>query len=90
MQSRVEIVASGRVQGVGFRFFVRELAKKYDISGYAKNLPDGSVEIIGEGENDVLQDFLKEFSFENPFGAISVIKKDYTSPSGIFTNFEIL
>ncbi len=41
---------SGRVQGVGFRYTVMGLANKYPVSGYVRNMPNGDVELVAEGE----------------------------------------
>ena len=55
---RVRVIISGRVQGVGFRYFVRENAIRYGVSGYVKNMPGGNVEIDAEGESERLDPFL--------------------------------
>lgn len=49
----------GHVQGVGYRFFARETANQFGITGYVRNLPDGSVEVLAESEEDVLKEFLE-------------------------------
>jgi acylphosphatase len=41
---------SGHVQGVGFRYTVADLAKHFDVGGYVRNLPDGRVELVAEGD----------------------------------------
>jgi acylphosphatase len=41
---------SGHVQGVGFRYTVLDLARGFDIRGYVRNLPDGRVEVVAEGD----------------------------------------
>jgi len=57
MTVRVVAVVSGHVQGVGYRWFVRELAHAAGVSGSATNLPDGRVEVDVEGpEDDVAAD----------------------------------
>ena len=55
---RVRIIVYGRVQGVGFRYFVQEQAKQYGVKGYVRNLPNGQVEIDAEGEHSSLQEFI--------------------------------
>ena len=42
---------SGHVQGVGFRYTVADLAKSFDVRGYVRNLPDGRVELVAEGDD---------------------------------------
>jgi acylphosphatase len=50
------IIFSGRVQGVGFRFTARRIAGRYELSGFVRNLPNGTVEMFAQGgANDVAQ-----------------------------------
>ncbi len=49
----------GRVQGVGFRYTVCQIAAGFDITGWIRNLPDGRVELLAAGEADELADFLQ-------------------------------
>ena len=49
-QARLEAIVKGRVQGVGFRYHVTQHAREKDITGYVRNLWDGSVEVVAEGE----------------------------------------
>ena len=54
---------TGRVQGVGFRYTAQNIALRYDVAGYVRNLPDGRVEVVMEGadvEIDALIDSLKQ------------------------------
>jgi acylphosphatase len=50
-------VISGRVQGVGFRFFAEDHARAENLAGYVRNLPDGRVEALAEGEEESVQRF---------------------------------
>ena len=54
---RVHIFYSGKVQGVGFRYTVKNVGMGYEVSGTVRNLPDGRVELIAEGTNDELEAF---------------------------------
>ncbi len=57
--SSFEVFFEGRVQGVGFRWTVRHLAKGFDIIGWIKNLPDGRVQMQVSGENEEIRSFLE-------------------------------
>ena len=54
---RMHIFYSGNVQGVGFRYTVQSTAKGYEVTGIVRNLPDGQVELIAEGDRDELDAF---------------------------------
>ena len=56
---RVQVHYSGRVQGVGFRYTVKSLVPGYDVLGVIRNLPDGRVELVAEGERVELEAFLQ-------------------------------
>jgi acylphosphatase len=59
------VIFEGRVQGVGFRYAVKELAKGFEVRGWVKNLPDGTVELLAAGEADELDGFLHEITAES-------------------------
>ena len=61
-------VVRGRVQGVGFRWFVRERARRLDVRGWVRNRGDGSVEVEAAGEPDSLQE-LRALLAKGPAGA---------------------
>ena len=54
------IIYEGRVQGVGFRYTTKDLARGFDVIGLVKNLPDGTVELIISGETGEVTEFLRE------------------------------
>jgi acylphosphatase len=58
MKKAAILTVSGRVQNVGFRFHTQKAAQKHDISGFVKNLYDGSVYIEAEGEEENLDKFI--------------------------------
>ena len=57
-KTRLSVLISGRVQGVGFRAFVQRQALDLHLSGYAENLSDGRVEVVAEGDKDELEHLL--------------------------------
>ena len=56
---RVNVHYSGRVQGVGFRYIVKSLVPGYEVLGTVKNLSDGRVEMVVEGQQEELEEFLQ-------------------------------
>lgn len=59
------VIFEGRVQGVGFRYTCKDLARGFDVCGWVKNLPDGSVEMQVMGEDEELADFIHEIAVES-------------------------
>jgi len=77
---RVTVFYSGRVQGVGFRVKVRQLACGYEVTGTVRNLADGRVELIAEGKREEVEDFLKGIDESDLSGYIAK-KQDNWSPA---------
>ncbi len=57
-----KILFSGHVQGVGFRYTTYEIAGRFPINGYVKNLPDGRVELVTQGEANEIDHFVDELT----------------------------
>jgi acylphosphatase len=79
---------SGRVQGVGLRYTVKNLAMQYNILGYVKNLPDGRVELVMEG-SDQEMDSLVEDVTRKMFGYIKGVDQSTANATGEFDYFAI-
>ena len=56
---RIHVVVEGRVQGVGYRMFVRDMAVQYQVCGWVRNRPDGTVEAVLEGEEMAVNEVLE-------------------------------
>ncbi|MGD1278805.1 MAG: acylphosphatase [Tepidisphaeraceae bacterium] len=79
---------SGRVQGVGFRYTVRNLAVQYNVYGYVRNLPDGRVELLMEGPDEEMQDLFDEVNRKmQPY--IRNVAQTVISATGEFDHFII-
>jgi acylphosphatase len=86
--SRIVIIVHGLVQGVFFRFTTRRIARKLGLTGYVKNLPNGSVYIDAEGPKDKLNKLL-EFSRKGPRDArVDRVEYDYKKPKSYLKSFE--
>lgn len=81
----------GRVQGVGFRWFVRERARALGLTGWVRNTPDGAVEVFAVGNDEALQR-LRALLRSGPSGArVSQIEDQQAQPSiGALDPFGIL
>ncbi len=86
---RLHIYVSGKVQGVGYRAFLLDKAKSLDIVGWAKNLDDGRVEIIVEGSEDKLGEFLNYVTTGSKASNVEDVQVDELSPTGEFSSFLI-
>jgi acylphosphatase len=75
-RDRRRVFFSGRVQGVGFRFTCKSLARYFEVAGFVRNLPDGRVELVAEGESTELDAFLNSILLEMS----SYIKDVMTEP----------
>ncbi len=73
-EKRLSILVTGRVQGVGYRFFAKEAADMYGISGWVRNCFNGSVELEAQGINELLLQFLKELKKGPMMGHVSDIQ----------------
>ncbi len=83
-------VISGRVQGVGFRWFVLRTAQRLGVTGWARNLWDGRVEVMGQGTLPMLHDFQKGLHEGPPLSHVEKVEKsEVTSEVGTFKSFEI-
>lgn len=83
------VLVSGKVQGVGFRYFVQMTAMQYEITGWVKNRSNGMVEIVAIGEQNVLDSFLVEIKRGNRFAKVQKMDITKEEPSELFTSFHI-
>ena len=85
---RLTVCFSGRVQGVGFRYTAHSIARKYRVTGYVRNLADGRVELVAEGEPAETGAFLREVR-ERFFNHIRDERRDNGPVTGAYGGFEI-
>ena len=87
---RFAATAGGRVQRVGYREHVYNEAFERDISGYVKNLKNGEVEIVAEGSENDLQDFIKEINIVRRPIAVKSFNIRWEEATGDYAAFEII
>lgn len=79
---------SGRVQGVGFRYTVHNIAMQYDVRGYVRNLPDGRVELVAEGKKQEIDHLLDAVS-SKMHDYIKKLDVSVNPPTGEYDHFFI-
>ncbi len=88
-KKRAHVLVFGIVQGVGFRASAQRKARELGLTGFVRNLEDGSVEIMAEGDERKLSEFL-EWAKKGPPGAhVEKIEIKFLNPEGKFKTFEI-
>ena len=78
----------GRVQGVGFRYTACRTAGGFDVTGYVRNFPDGSVECVVEGTGSEIDAFLESLSERMP-GCVDRRTEQSSPPTGRFHEFGV-
>ncbi|MBI2612947.1 acylphosphatase [Candidatus Kaiserbacteria bacterium] len=86
----VRCVVKGKVQGVFYRDFVAKHARHLALTGFVRNMPNFTVEIVAQGYNDKLEKFL-EHARKGPFLArVSDIDVEWRTPSQKFSSFDVV
>lgn len=87
---RVHLWISGRVQGVFFRQSTENRARELGLGGWVRNLPDGRVEAVAEGDPDALDHWLAFCHLGPPAARVDGVEIRWEPPRGEFTRFETL
>ena len=88
-KKRLHLFYTGRVQGVGFRFTAETTALSLELTGWVKNLPDGRVEVICEGEEETLVHFLEKMRSGPMKPYIRNVESVWSEATGEFQDFSI-
>jgi acylphosphatase len=87
-QAAKHIVFSGRVQGVGFRFTALNIANRYHLTGYVRNLSNGSVEMLAQGQAETIDGCIRDI--EDSFtGYVRQTEVESVTPDPNLTEFKI-
>ncbi len=89
MDARARITVSGLVQGVFFRREITDLARRLGVAGWVRNLPDGRVEALAEGQKSKLEELIR-FCYVGPSGArVRNVEVEWSVCTGEFHGFKI-
>lgn len=90
LRKRMTVYYSGHVQGVGYRYSVRTVATGFEVNGTVRNLPDGWVELVAEGDKQELEAFRAAISESGLAANIRSEDVSWTEARGEFRGFEIV
>ena len=88
-KKRMQVFFTGTVQGVGFRFTAERLARRFPVSGFVRNLEDGRVEVIAEGEEADLVAFLMLIRESGMKDYIRDVEARWSKAEGAFRAFVV-
>jgi|BEDMetMinimDraft_2_1075160.scaffolds.fasta_scaffold00692_5 acylphosphatase len=89
MLIRLEITVKGKVQGVGFRRFTYVIAKRLGLRGYVKNLENGDVYIVVEGDEEIIKKFLEKIKIGPPGSRVEQVNCFEKKYKGEYDDFYI-
>lgn len=89
MVEHLEAVVTGRVQGVGFRYFVRTAANRLGVTGWVCNTRDGAVQVVAEGSRKCLDRLIEALRHGPSLAAVEDVRCLWGEPTHAFTDFSI-
>ena len=84
-----QYIVHGRVQGVGYRYFVLEAAERLGVNGFVRNLHGGDVEVRAEGDEAMLELFREELARGPRMARVTGVTESDAQVSGLFSSFLI-
>ena len=85
----VNIKITGKVQGVGFRYFVLRQAQELDINGWVSNKPNGDVEALAQGDKEDLDQFIAKVKQGSAFSRVEDVSLNWLNEAEQYFGFEI-
>jgi acylphosphatase len=90
MQTRAEIIIKGRVQKAGYRDLIDQRAYEHSLTGTVENLPDKTVKVVCEGDEEDIKAFVEEVKIKEYPVDVQDIKIHFSAATGEFTTFDIV
>jgi len=87
--ARLQAIVHGRVQGVNFRYYTRQQARGLGITGYVRNMWDGTVEVVAEGVRSRLEELLTWLRRGPSMAFVEKVEVQWLDHTGEFRNFEV-
>ena len=89
MKSARKFIVKGLVQGVGYRFFTQRAAARHQVRGYVKNMDDGRVEILAEGDEKAVENFKHDLTAGPTYSKVEHIEEIVLEPNNLYSMFRI-
>jgi acylphosphatase len=90
MNTRLEVIVVGRVQGVGFRWHTTQKARALGLVGWVRNLPDGSVRVVAEGSRRSAESLLAWLGQGPDRANVDRCEPNWLEPTGEFDHFDVI
>lgn len=87
--ARLQAIVHGRVQGVNFRYYTQRRASSLDLTGYVRNMWDGTVEVVAEGPREALEELLAFLRVGPRAAFVTQVDTEWPGLTGTFTDFEV-
>jgi len=89
MSMCAEILVTGQVQGVYYRAFTQEAALRLGLTGFCRNLPDGGVEVIAQGDREVIEILIEQLRIGPPRARVEDVRVYWKPAENSFKGFSI-
>jgi acylphosphatase len=86
--ARARIRVTGVVQGVGYRYFVRNSAVSLGVDGTVRNMPDGSVQVVAEGERGLVDELIRQLRVGPRYASVEGMDVRWEEPRGDLSGFD--
>ena len=86
--TRAHVIVHGAVQGVGFRYFTSNAARRFNVNGWVRNNPDGTVELEAEADRATVDEFLAFIEKGNSWAQVDELTVKWLQPEG-YSGFDI-
>ncbi|KLV26763.1 hypothetical protein ABW02_09465 [Niallia circulans] len=87
---QLHLIIKGRVQGVGFRYFVQMIAMENQVTGWVRNKADGTVECMAVASSETLRVFIEKVKKGNRFARVDHIEIKESEPEELFSSFKVI